>query len=412
MNGKEVASMQKTQNEIMAMAHLCKCGNPHYEVQIDPIVIDYGAIQQAANFVASNYSKAVLIADEHTFQAAGKQLVEALMQHDVQYTVCMIKPNAIGDVIADEASLIQAMLETPNDTDVLLAVGSGTIHDITRFVGYKMAKPFISIPTAPSVDGFTSMGAPLIVRGFKQTFQTQSPIALFADVDVLTRAPQLMIAAGVGDMFAKFTSLADWRFSHLMAGEPYCPVVAKVTAQALGDCVQHIDEIAQKDETGIRILIKSLIDSGLAMLLFGASHPASGGEHHVSHYWEMEFLKLGKNQVLHGAKVGVSVQLLADKYRSFLTETVPALTLTQAENIRLNANEMIEKLIAHRSEIEGLANDIPKAQSIKEMLRKVDGPLEPEDLGVDQHLIQHSMKEAHHIRNRYTMLKFMNEVQN
>src|SRR5690606_41679685 len=103
--------------------------------------------------------------------------------------------------------------------------GSGTIQDITRFCSGKIGKPFISIPTAPSVDRFTSLGAPIIVRGFNETAQTVAPIALFADINILRKAPTEMIAAGFEDMIAKFTSLADWKFVVLLNNEPYCPLV-------------------------------------------------------------------------------------------------------------------------------------------------------------------------------------------
>ena len=76
-------------------------------------------------------------------------------------------------------------------------MGAGTLHDIVRFCSDKTTKPFISIPTAPSVDGFTSMGAPLIVRGVKKTFQTAAPIGVFADIDVL-KVAQSRVVGGSG----------------------------------------------------------------------------------------------------------------------------------------------------------------------------------------------------------------------
>lgn len=82
--------------------------------------------------------------------------------------MCLIQSDENEDVIADERAIMQVLLETPNDVDAFIAVGAGTVHDITRFSSYKMKVPFISVPTAPSVDGFTSMGAPLIIRGVKK----------------------------------------------------------------------------------------------------------------------------------------------------------------------------------------------------------------------------------------------------
>ncbi len=79
----------------------------------------------------------------------------------------ILTPTEHNQVIANEETLVELMLATSPETTLLIAAGSGTIHDIVRFVGHKMDIPFISVPTAASVDGFTSKGAPLILRGKK-----------------------------------------------------------------------------------------------------------------------------------------------------------------------------------------------------------------------------------------------------
>ena len=56
------------------------------------------------------------------------------------------------------------------------------------------------------------------------------PAAIVADVDILKDAPMPMLTAGFGDIIGKFTSLADWRLSHQLNGEYYCPEVAGVIA--------------------------------------------------------------------------------------------------------------------------------------------------------------------------------------
>lgn len=108
-----------------------------------------------------------------------------LLTEKVLPDVHLVKPNKNGDVLADEVSLVDLFLSLKEDTDLLVAVGSGTIHDLVRFISGKSGKPFVSIPTAPSVDGFTSLGAPIVVRGEKKTYQLVAPMALFADTAVL-----------------------------------------------------------------------------------------------------------------------------------------------------------------------------------------------------------------------------------
>lgn len=387
--------------ELMTLAQTCDCGNHHHRIPIERIKIGNSVYKELSAYAEyKGFKHAVIIADENTYQAAGKSLSEILKETGISISLSVIKPDENNDVAADEQSLVQALLEIPVETDVIIAVGAGTLHDIARFCSTKMKLPFISVPTAPSVDGFTSMGAPLIVRGVKTTFQMSAPIAVFADLSVLKVSPRKMVAAGFGDMLAKYTSLADWKFGHLAKGEPYCPLVAAITREALESCVEKVEKIAAADEEGIQILIEALIKSGLAMLIFGQSHPASGGEHHLSHYWEMDFLQRKRPAVLHGAKVGVSTVLLAEIYKGqFLPLLSESARLQSMEN-SLN-NERLKEIMK-------IYQEIPTPEHLKNLLMQTGGEIMPEQLGIDEQLVAASLSSAHNLRNRYTALKFMN----
>ncbi|MDQ1004571.1 glycerol-1-phosphate dehydrogenase [NAD(P)+] [Neobacillus niacini] len=382
--------------ELMTLAQSCDCGNHHHTIPIERIKIGNSVYRELAAYAEyKGFKHVVIIADENTYQAAGKSLSEILKETGISISLSVIKPDENNDVVADEQSLVQALLEIPVETDVIIAVGAGTLHDIARFCSTKMKLPFISVPTAPSVDGFTSMGAPLIVRGVKTTFQMCAPIAVFADLSVLKASPRKMVAAGFGDMLAKYTSLADWKFGHLAKGEPYCPLVAAITLEALESCVEKVERIAAADEEGIQLLIEALIKSGLAMLIFGQSHPASGGEHHLSHYWEMDFLQRKRPAVLHGAKVGVSTVLLAEVYKG---KFLPLLSESMQNSLN---NESLKEIMK-------IYEEIPTPGHLKNLLTQTGGEIMPEQLGIDEQLVAASLSSAHTLRNRYTALKFMN----
>lgn len=367
---------------------------------LEKIVLELNAINEVAPFLrAQGLQRPVVIADHNTYAAAGQEVEKSLQEQGLQTKLCLLDPNETGDVVADEQAVVQLLLEVETDiTDGLIAVGSGTIHDIVRFVSYKTGVPFISVPTAPSVDGFTSAGAPLIIRGVKKTIAAVPPMAIFADLRVLMQAPQPLVAAGFGDMLGKYTSLFDWKVSHLTGGEPYSEQAALITEQALKSCVQHAAEIGERTEDGIRILMTALIESGIAMLLFGQSHPASGAEHHLSHYWEMEYLRRGNRALLHGAKVGVACAEISRLYHAAVEEG-------------LFPGQQPEALRKYGDQIREWIADVPTAAQIQELLVLTGGPSTREELGIDEDLFAESLREAHLVRyNRHTLLRALNEA--
>ena len=375
----------------------CKCGHHHYPLSVETFTIKSGATDELRSYLMrKKWLKIHVVFDAHTKQAAGNQVMDQLTCEVISIGLSEIEEDQNQDVIADEVSIMQVLTEIDREADVLIAVGAGTLHDITRYAAYTLGKPFISVPTAPSVDGFNSMGAPVVLRKKKITFQTQAPVALFADLDVLKEAPAAMTAAGFGDVLGKFTSLADWHFGAITADEPFCDQAAEMTLDALNQAVQSAKDIRQGSLKGMENLFEALIKSGMAMSLFGHSHPASGGEHHLSHYWEMRFLTEGRKQLLHGEKVGVSTGMIADIYHEEVEKKVaadPLLTDAQKERVAM------------------IFRHLPKGNDIRQLLEQVGGKTTLSDLGIEEALYQESIMHAHTLRKRNTMLHYLNTAE-
>ena len=155
----------------------------------------------------------MLVADGNTFPVLGQKVQAALQGRGLNVkSVVFSEP----EVIPDEDFIFQVLLRADQVARTYLAVGSGTLTDITRMVSHRTRCQFISLPTAPSVDGFTSPSASLAVRRIKTTVIAQPPMAVFADLGTLAAAPQAMIAAGYGDILGKAIALADWQLGHLL----------------------------------------------------------------------------------------------------------------------------------------------------------------------------------------------------
>ncbi len=404
---------------------------------IDPIYIGENALESLVRYCRTRQlDRLALIADSTTYTVLGQRVEQLLRSAGHEVTIIVLPGAAI---IADEHYLVKALVQAPLGPCTFIAVGSGTITDITRFVSHRTARSFIAVPTAPSVDGFTSVAAPLVLDGIKTTLVEQSAIALFADLETLMQAPKCLVAAGFGDLMGKMTALADWRLGSLLWNEPFDEVLYTRTGAAVQSCIEVAAEIGQQSERGIRQLMRALVECGLCMLEMGSSLPASGAEHHASHYWEMQLLSQHRPALLHGAKVGFALTRVARQYAKIRDLTLhDALNRLEAAvlpdkdqeitsiregygsllsegvveasapfvNLTAEAFEALkQRIVAQWDTIQAVAARVPSEEQITTYLQQVGGPTTAQSLGLSEEEVQLGMKYGHYLRNRFTVMK-------
>ncbi len=285
---------------------ICLCGKEH-KMMTQACFIEAGCLlkldEYLDNYGLTGYS--VAIYDENTYRAASGMRIKADKE-------IILPPK---DLHADNHGIALAMEQIPDNCDYLIAVGSGTIHDITRYCAYKKGIQFVSCPTAASVDGFCSSVAALTWDGFKKTFTAIAPKIVVADLNIISRAPMFLTNSGFGDMIGKFIALADWKIAHLLTDEYFCPVIHDMTLGATKAVVESSEAIKDGNISSFEKLMYGLLMSGLAMQLLGNSRCASGAEHHISHFIEIQPDGLNANSnALHGEKVGIGTLLACGEY--------------------------------------------------------------------------------------------------
>jgi len=296
----------------------CVCGKNH-ESTTKNILIQKNITPNLIDYIKQNFgtaAKGCIICDDNTYKAA-ENMIQCLAGF------CDIIKLNIKSHHADEFMVedCENILKTKPDFDYFIAVGTGTLHDITRIISHRKNVPFISYPTAPSVDGFVSGIAPVTTKnGMKITLYTVAPVALFADINVIATAPKRLAASGTGDILGKYIALADWRISNLLVDEYICEPIIESEYFALDKVKKSLAEYDKnKSPDSYEIfcadLLEALVISGLCMQYTGNSRPASGAEHHIAHFCEMGILL--STDCLHGENVGVGTILCAGLYHKF-----------------------------------------------------------------------------------------------
>lgn len=285
----------------------CSCGKTHI-MQTKLSVIESGCLKKAADYfekcgISGNI---VAVYDENTYKATADRHIAADCE-------IILNPENLH---ANEHGVDMLKNQLPQNADVLVAVGSGTIHDITRYCAYELGVTFVSCPTAASVDGFCSSVAAMTWHGCKKTLTAVAPTLVLADIDIIKNAPLYLAKSGFGDMVGKYIALTDWKIGNILKGEYYCEKIADMTLSATKSVIDSAFGILEGNEQSYVNLTYGLLMSGLAMQMLGNSRCASGAEHHISHIIEMEPKGLGvHSDALHGEKVGVGTLLALKEYK-------------------------------------------------------------------------------------------------
>lgn len=278
------------------------CGRVH-DAKVHDVWIGHGAIGRIPAMLDKyGCRRAFVLADENTYAAAGDAVTAAIRASGRPYSLYVMGG---GRTEPDEHAVGSVLLHYDAACDLLVAVGSGVINDIGKILAAAARIPSIVVGTAPSMDGYASGTSSVIRDNLKVSVNSHCPDVVIGDLDVLCRAPARMIAAGIGDMIAKYISIAEWRIGHLVTGEYYCPAVANLVNASLGKVMSHIDGVPRRDPDAIAAVMEGMVLSGIAANYAGVSRPASGMEHYFSHVWDMRNVAFGTPADLHGIQCGI-----------------------------------------------------------------------------------------------------------
>lgn len=292
-------------NNILNKPIHCQCGKTHI-CNINALEIGKNALQKLPK-VLENYHHILVVADNHTDPLCGE-------------TVCNLLNGIIanrfaiereGHLVPDEKAIAQIEAQLDEHTDFILGIGSGVINDLCKYVSYFHGLKCGIVATAPSMDGYASSGAAMILDGMKVTKTTHSPDVIIGDTEILKNAPIEMIRSGYADIIGKYSALNDWKLSHLINGEHLCPFIYNIVKQTTDEIRLLAKDIAVAEEQAIAKLMEALVLVGACLTLHTTTRPGSGSEHHFSHYFEITGLIDKVPSFLHGIDVGYATVVTA-----------------------------------------------------------------------------------------------------
>ena len=363
-------------NEMPQTEFDCSCGK-HHNFSVHDMSIRKGAIEDLPKMAEPfKDGKILVVFDNHTYEVAGKRAVELLKENGFNVKELLFDT---GDdiLIPDEKTLGRIVQEQDLDTSLMVAVGSGVIHDSVKFVTSRSGLPYIIVATAPSMDGYVADGAPIFSQGYKYSPVAHLTYGLVGDTDILKTAPQDLIQAGYGDVVGKITAIADWDLAVKANNDYRCDTCVTLVNRALDKCFAKAEGLKDRDPESLGALLEALTLTGVAMALVNISRPASGAEHMLSHFWEMDYIARGLNPNHHGIQVGVATPIIA-RFFEELADILP----------------------------EGTGALCPPHEEIEALLAKGGAPTSPKDIGISKELFHDSLLKGYTVRPRYSIMQF------
>lgn len=404
------------------------------------LILGEGVLKETPALFAKLFpgKRPVIIADPNTMRVAGTALQQMLKDAGLNPEDPFIFTD---EDLHAEWKYVERLDDFLANTDAIaIAVGSGTINDLTKLSSEHNGKRYMTVGTAASMDGYTAFGASITKDGAKQTFSCRAPLGFVADIDVIATAPAEMTASGYADLFAKVPAGADWLISDALGVEPLDKLAFDTVQGGLHEALGDPEGLKKGDKKAISQLIEGLLLGGFAMQIHKTSRPASGADHQFSHLWNMEHhtMKDGTTPS-HGFQVAIGTLASTALYEEMLKEDFnnldveacvaqwPELEDAKAEALKMfegtdfptiGATEIAAKYITKdelRKQLTTLKENwedikkMLKAQLIpldqlKKSLATVGAPVKPEDIDVTPKRLRQSVDRAQRIRRRFTIL--------
>ncbi len=380
---------------------------------------------------------AMLVTDPNTMAAAGRAVAGAFRASGH----ATIEPFLFADAELYAEHLFVRKLESSLQQHfaIPVAIGSGTINDLTKLAAHRTERPYLCVATAASMDGYTAFGASITHQGSKQTFDCPAPSAVVADLNVLAAAPVEMNAWGYADLLAKVTAGADWILADALGVEPLHPLGWDIVQGGLQDAVADPAGVRSRDRQALGRLVEGLMLSGFAMQATKSSRPASGAEHQFSHLWDMQHHAHRGCAPSHGLKVGIGTLAITALYETLLEQPLDELDVERccalwpdeeawAGRAREQFSEGELRAVAEREirakhhRVEELRRQLEKLRvtwpelrerlraqlisfaALKSMLQAAGAATEPEQIGISRERLRDSFWQAFFIRRRFTVL--------
>lgn len=418
------------------------CGKKHDSIVKD-CLIGNGVLSSLPDIIKKYEAKTpFVLCDLNTYKAAGERVVSVLKESGLEPILHVINST---EPAPNESTVGDAVMYCPKNADFVVGVGGGVINDTSKILAMTKNVHMAIVGTAPSMDGFASATSSVDRSGLKISLPSRCPDCVIGDTAILAKAPKHLIRSGIGDMLAKYISLAEWKIAHLLLDEYYCEKVADTMYSTVDKCVSNASDAVNGDENAVAAVMEGLTLGGIMMNWAGMSRPASGMEHYISHITDMRSLEFGTPHDLHGIQCGIATLHVLRMYEKLAVILEKPIDVDSAikhaetydldshfafmrEKLGNGAETMIaleakegkysiekHKVRIHRiAEVQGelleIINSLPKSKNIEKLMLDIGHPTRFDEIGLSDDDVHTAELLARDIRDKYVLGRLLWDI--
>ncbi|OEY86767.1 glycerol-1-phosphate dehydrogenase [Wolbachia pipientis] len=367
--------------------------------------------------ISKQYSDNIfLVVDKNTLKFLNKKILDKVSN-------IILPANVVASL-----DIIELVKNKAKSSDLIIALGSGTINDICKYTSYIEQKEYILFPTAASMNGYTSATASISVDGYKRSFTAHLAKAIYIDTDILTNAPIRLTLSGFADFICRSTAQADWLLSHLLLGTQYNELPFIMVNEMEQILLKEYQYLNKKSSEIVVLLMQALLISGFGMVISDGSYSASQGEHIIAH--AMDIVNYNHCS-LHGEKIAVTTMTMGNLQEKILSIKNPIIqrsTIEESEIIEYFGINQFTKILEQKKKYAAkcskivhekwknifniIQQNILPTKHLEKIFSELSMPYLPEHLGWNQKQYHTVANLAFATRDRFTFLDLANCIIN
>ncbi len=355
----------------------------------------------------------LFVSDEQIWKNCAKFFPKNFLQQKNITSLILREPKA------DDKNLGKISAKLKNHS-LILALGSGTVNDLCKYISAQKNIPYIIIPSAASMNGYLSKNASITILGHKKTLSATLAQEVWCDLNIIKAAPSRLNKAGIGDLMCFYSCWFDWYLSHKAIDTKFDPKPFRMLQPKMEFLIKNFSKFSFNDKSFLKLLMEILFLSGRGMTIASGSYPASQSEHMIAHTIDMKYSKIVAKK-LHGEMIAVTTITASEIQQQILQ-------LKSSTNKNFNKTRVLEffgkkignqcwKEYKEKQLFEVKAIDLKtinslekihlKSQVIQDIFKHFDIKYSYKSLGLKKQQYEDCVSYAKFIRNRFTCLDFI-----